>query len=154
MRVLVFKVAGARVGIALEGVREIVRAVAITALPESPAAVSGVIDLRGSVIPVFDLRRRFGAPAGELDPGERFVIARTARRTVALRVDEVDWIREIPDQEVQEVADLTTGSPYVAGVARAAEGLLLIHDLETFLSVAEEEALDVSLAAHGLREAQ
>lgn len=153
MRVLVFEVAGARIGVSLEAVQQIVRAVAITPLPEAPAAVAGVIGVRGSVVPVFDLRRRFGSPAGELDPGERFVIAKTARRTVALRVDEVEWIREVPGQAVQEMADLTTGSPYVAGVARMEDGLLLIHDLETFLSAAEEEALDGSLAAQAGREA-
>lgn len=145
MEMLVFEIAATRYAIALETVREVVRAVAITSLPKAPAVVAGVINLRGSAVPVYDVRARFGAPARALEPGERFVVARAGSRTAALRVDRVHWIHEVAPAEVQEVAGLVNDSAYVTGIARLADGLLLIHDLDTFLSASEAGELETSI---------
>lgn len=145
MQVLVFIIAGVRYAIALEAVKEIVRAAAVTPLPNVPPAVDGVLGYRGTAVPVFNMRFRFGAPARELEPAERFVIARTYRRTVALRVDSVDWIHDLATGEIQDLTELTAGSPYITGVTRITDELLFIHDLETFLSAAEAQDLEASL---------
>lgn len=145
MLILVYMTAGARFAMPLDSVQEIVRAVSVRPLPGAPPVIAGLVNYRGLAVAVFDLRVRFGAPAAELNPNERFVIARTSRRTVALRVDEVDWIREAAADDVQEVTDLTIGSPYLTGIIRVSDDLLFIHDLEAFLSEAEENDLEESL---------
>lgn len=147
MEMLVFEIAAARYAIPLDTVREVVRAVAITRLPKAPAVVAGVINVRGTAVPVYDVRARFGAPARELDPGERFVIVRAGSRTAALWVDHVHWIREVGPADVQDVAELVGGAEYVTGVARLADGLLLIHDLDGFLTASEAGELERVMGA-------
>lgn len=142
MNVMVFERESARYGIALEDVREVVRAVAITRLPGAPAVVEGVIDVRGELMPVLDMPRRFGLASRAVEPDELLILARAAARTVALRTQRVLWMGEI---EVEDAEHITSGAEYVAGVARLEDGLVLIHDLGTFLSQAEAAALDHAL---------
>lgn len=145
LRILVFELEHQRYGLPLGSVHEVVRAVAITRLPAAPAVVEGAIDLRGRVVPALDLRRRFGLPPREISPRDHLVIASTGGRLVALRVDRADWLVELEPDAVDEAADLGAGRDYVAGVARLPDGLVLIHDLETFLSEAEAATLDRAL---------
>lgn len=145
--ILVFEVEGTRYAVAAEVVQELVRAVAVTPLPEPPAVVEGVINVRGTVVPVFDLRRRFHLPPKPMEPSDQLVVARAGQRTVALHVDRVlDVVKIAPDALAGSDA-LGAGSRYVAGVAKLADGLVLIHDLSTFLSEAESEMLDASLSS-------
>jgi purine-binding chemotaxis protein CheW len=143
--VLVFEVAGARFAVPLDQVREVVRAVAIAPLPGAPPIVEGVIDYRGTTIPVLDLRNRFGLPAREPDPSESMVVARAGDRTVAIRVDHPDWLAAVDPSMVDESAAVTRGLRFV-GVARLPDGLALIHDLDGFLVEAEAERLDAALS--------
>jgi purine-binding chemotaxis protein CheW len=145
MDMLVFELAGSRYAIALDRVREVVRAVSITPIPGAPRAVAGVINVRGTAVPVYDLAERFGAPAHPLRLDERFIVARGDRRIVALRVDRVEWIRAVQTGDVEDASGLVSRTPYITGVARLADGLLLIHDLDSFLSAAEAGELETSM---------
>ncbi|MEP6689548.1 MAG: chemotaxis protein CheW [Gemmatimonadaceae bacterium] len=147
MELLVFQLDGARYALALDAVREVVRAVAVTPLPGAPDVVHGVIDVRGSVVPVFDLRARLGTTPREIDPDDQFVLANAGARVVALQVDRVEWMAEVDVTAVS--ADVARDTPHIAGVARLADGLVLIHDLETFLSESEVVALDDAMRAAG-----
>ncbi|HEX2206001.1 MAG TPA: chemotaxis protein CheW [Longimicrobium sp.] len=149
MEVLVFEVAGERYALALAAVREVVRAVAVSRLPGAPAAVQGVIGVRGALVAVLDLRARFGLPAKPVDPAEHFVIAHDGARTVALRADRVAGIERVDPAEVADPRAEVPGAPYVSGAARTAEGLVLVHDLAAFLDAGEAAALDAALAAEG-----
>lgn len=149
MEMLVFEIDTASYAVPLDRVREVVRAVAITRLPGAPRVVAGVINVRGRAMPVYDLGARFGAPEHPLRPDERFIVARANRRTVALRVDRVDWIRAVLPGEVEKASDLVSRPTHVTGVARLPEGLLLIHDLDGFLSAAEAEELETSIGSPG-----
>lgn len=125
--------------------REVVRAVAIAALPGAPRIVEGVIDFHGEIVPVLDIRTRFRLPANPLRPDQHFLVAVAGRRTVALRVDEaLDVVRVDPggvDARPQEL----TGLDHLKGVARRADGLVVIQDLERFLSLDEAAELDRAL---------
>ena len=147
MEILVFEVAGQRLGIRADTVREIVRAVTITPLPNAPAIVEGVINVRGTVVVVLDLRGRFGWPPRPLDPSNHFVLARAAHREVALRVDRATDLVTCDPAAVDRAEDVLVRSRYVAGVAKLADGLVLIHDLATFLSASEAAEVDVAIAA-------
>ncbi len=142
LQVLVFEVAGRRYGLPAEDVQELVRAVSIVPLPRAPAVVEGVINLRGRVVPVLDVRGRFRLPARPLEPGDHFIVARAGQRVVALRVDRaVDLVRLEP-ADVEEAGAVVPGVEYVGWVARLPHDLVLIHDLRTFLSQDEAAALD------------
>ena len=136
-------------------VERVIRAVEVTPLPKSPPVVIGVIDLEGTIVPVVNLRRRFRLPEREIEPSDQIVIARIAAegrmssedRLVGLVVDSVLEVIELNDERIVAPESIMPGLEYVAGVARLADGLLLIHDLDAFLSTDERRTLDGALAA-------
>jgi len=137
-----------RYGFRAGAVREVVRAVTITTLPNAPAVLDGIINVRGALVAVLDLRRRFDLSARPLDPSEYFVLARAGDRDVALRVDRATELISVDPADIDHGEPILCRSRYVAGVAKLADGLVLIHDLETFLSAAEAAAVDQALAGH------
>ena len=147
-----FLLDAARYALPLAAVERIVRAVEVTHLPGAPPIVLGAIDVQGRVLPVFDIRRRFGLPERDIDPADQFVIAHTANRTVALVVDEAQGVLQSPASDTISAASIATGLEHLRGVIRRPDGLVLIQDLDLFLSPAESRALDEALepgVAHG-----
>lgn len=130
----------------LSAVERVVRAVEITPLPKAPEVVLGVINVQGQVIPVVDARKRFRLPAGEMNLDDRFIIARTPRRLVALAVDSVAGIRELEDRQVVNAEQALPFAGYIQGVAKLEDGVVLIYDLDQFLSLDEEKALDAAIS--------
>jgi purine-binding chemotaxis protein CheW len=114
-------------------------------LPAAPAAVLGVIDVGGRVLPVFDPRARFGLRRRPLDPADHFLIARTSARTVALVIDAAHGLSEQPTDGMVEAALLTPGLDHIRGVIALEDGLVLIHDLEQFLTADDARVLDRAL---------
>lgn len=129
----------------LSAAERAIHAVEITPLPKSPEAVAGMINVRGQVLPVFSVRRRFRLPDRELLPEDQFIIAMAKRRRVALWVDEVRGVIECDAEAVTAMADIAPGTTDLAGVVKVADGLTLIHDLDLFLSLDEEAVLDQAL---------
>jgi len=144
-QLVVFRVDEQRYGLALAVVERIVRAVEVTSLPEAPAIVLGVIDVEGQVLPVLDLRRRLALPAREIDPASQFLIARTPRRKVVLVIDEALDVFALPTTGMVGAAQIVPRLKHVKGVVALADGLVLIQDLDQFLSLDEERALDHAL---------
>jgi purine-binding chemotaxis protein CheW len=134
---------------------QVVQMVAISPLPGSPAVVEGVVNVRGTLTPVFDLRTRLGLPPRPIDPGQHLVILRSADRQVAIRVDAATDFSSVPDGDVTTPATLaatgvgTVGTRHLAGAAATADGTLIIYDLRAFLSLDEAAALDDALAPAG-----
>jgi purine-binding chemotaxis protein CheW len=143
---LVFELAGARYALELECVREVLRAVFITPLPAAPAVIEGIIDIRGEIVPVYDARLRFGLPARPLHPDDVLVTAWTGERRVAVRCERAEWLGGVSAAAVSDAADLQLRSSRLSGVVRLEDGLVLIHDLASFLEQAERETLDRALA--------
>jgi purine-binding chemotaxis protein CheW len=129
-----------RCALPLDSVTRIVRAAEITPLPHSPDAVAGVIDVGGTVLPVFDLRRHLHLPARPLALSDQFIIVRTARRELVLVVDSVPGLIDGAATALPEVSD-------DGGLLLLADGLVLIHDLERVLTPGEEAALAAALQA-------
>lgn len=144
---LLFTIDDQRFALPLAQVRETVRAVAITPLVGAPGVVEGIVDVRGTVTPVLDLRRRFGLPPRPVSPEEHLVLAVAGARPVALRVDRATDVVTVPDESVTPAAPEDPATRHLAGVARLADGMVLIGDLEAFLLQGEREALERALAA-------
>jgi purine-binding chemotaxis protein CheW len=142
---LIFTLDGQRYALRLDNVERVIRAAAITPLPEAPEIVLGILDLQGEVIPVINLRKRFRLPERETSSADQFVVARTATLTLALVVDGTESVIDREGMEVIAPDDILTGVSYLEGVTRTDAGLILIHDLETLLFAAEEELLAQAL---------
>lgn len=147
MEVLTFDVDRHHYAISVNDVREVVRASAIVPLPDAPPVIQGVIDYRGRVIPVFDLRVRFGAPRRPVQPDEHFIVIRAADRVVALRADRAVGLERVEESNVQPRAAVSVAGAYVAGLATLEHGVVLIADAHAFLSESESALLAAALSA-------
>ena len=145
-RIVVFALDEPRYALLLSAVERVVRAVEITPLPKAPEIVLGIINVQGRIIPVIDVRQRFRLPTREMKLDDRFIIARTSRRQVALVVDSVTGFRELTEREIVNTEQALPFADYVKGVAKLEDNLVLIHDLDQFLSLDEEKAIDAALS--------
>ena len=143
---VVFRLENQRYAVQLRVVERIVNAVEVTPLPNAPATVLGVINVGGQLLPVFNLRRRFDLPVREIGPKDQFVIARTAVRPVALVVDEVEEVVNRADIHITPPAEIVGAVECIQGIARLEDGLVLIYDLEKFLSLQENRVLESALS--------
>lgn len=139
---LVFELAGHRYGLPASVVCEVCPAATLVPLPQGPSAIEGVLDVRGALVPVFDLRARLAVPARPIQPDEHLIIARASERRVAMRVDRALEVAHVPAHAV-ETPDGEL--PFVRGAARLAQGLIVIYDLDAFLSRAESAQLTSAL---------
>ena len=144
-QLLIFTLDEQRYALRLPAVERVVRAAAITPLPKAPDVVLGVLDLRGQVIPVINLRRRFRLPEREIRTQDQFVIAQAKLLTVALVVDGVECVLDASVEEIVAPDDILSGTGYLEGVTRTADGLVLIHDLSSLLFPEEETLLTQAL---------
>ena len=143
--VVVFTLADQRYGLPLARVKRSIRVVAITPLPEAPPIVLGVIDLAGVIIPVIDIRKRFGHPSRDIHLSDHLIVATTSRRTIALLVDEAKGVIEISSETYSPAEKILPGLKLFDGAGSLMDGLVLIHDLERLLSLDEEASIDRAL---------
>lgn len=145
LQVVVFVLDGQRYAFPLATVQQVLPMAAPAPLPEAPAIALGVISLHGVVVPVLDLRRRLGLPPREYGPADHLLVARSSRRLLAVPVDEALGVLEVAMESVVPPEAVLPRIGRVAGVVPLADGLLFIHDLDTFLSLDEEQGLAVAL---------
>jgi purine-binding chemotaxis protein CheW len=129
----------------LSVVERVLPMVAFSPLSGGPEIVLGAINLHGRVVPVLDLRRRLGLPECEYGPEAHVLAARARQRVLALPVDEVTGVQRVVADAVTAPDEVAPGLALVNGVAPLEDGILVIHDLDAFLSSEEEVALDRAL---------
>jgi purine-binding chemotaxis protein CheW len=142
---VVFLMDGQHYALALREVIRIVRAVEITRLPDAPAIVLGVVNVEGELIPVFNLRRRFLLPEREVCAQDQFLIASMGQRKAALVIDEAQGVIERQASEIVASDTVVPGLEHVRGMVKLDDGLVLIQDLEMFLSLDEAQSLQKSM---------
>lgn len=144
-----FNLAGLFLALPLDRVMRTVRAVAATPLPQAPDIVSGVVNIQGRIVPVINLRRRFGLAEREIALSDQLLIAHSATRLLAMIVDSVAGVIECDEKDFVAVDSVVAGTRHVTGIVRSPDGMVLIHDLDSFLSLEEERALDAALSPAG-----
>ena len=144
-QLVVFALGEQRYALHLSDVERIVQVVEITPLPKAPEIVLGVVNVHGQVIPVLNIRNRFRLPERDMNLSDQLIIARTAKRTVALVADSVRGIAELAAKEVIAAENVIPGMKYVEGVAKLEDGIVFIHNLDKFLCLEEENKLNDAL---------
>jgi purine-binding chemotaxis protein CheW len=153
IQLVIFTLEGQSYALELAGVHRVVHAVEVTPLPHAPDVVLGVINVQGDLMAVVNLRHLFRLPEREISLSDQLIIAdmpvrgserRTTRR-VALLVDTVTGVNLIEEQSIIAAKEVVSGLEYVQGIAKVADDLILIHDLERCLSLYEERMLDDAL---------
>ncbi len=135
MHILAYRVEDRFCGLPLSEVERVVPAVEVIPLIDAPPAVLGVINVAGGVLPVVSVRRVLGLPERPMELSDRLIIARWSSRRVALLADSVEGVLERSESEVVRADRIVDGPSHLDGVLKLRDGLLLIHDLEMFLSL-------------------
>jgi purine-binding chemotaxis protein CheW len=143
---LVFELAGRRYGLPAADVREIVRVVRIAPLPGAPAVIEGIINVRGRVVPVLDIRKRLGLEAKALEHVDHLIIAGIGDRLTALRVDRALGMMPINEGDMEDLRGIATNKQGIRWIAKIMDDLVLIpDDLRKLLSDADVNALEDAL---------
>jgi purine-binding chemotaxis protein CheW len=131
-------------GVEILRVQEIIRLVEITRVPHAPVFVEGVINLRGKIVPVIDLRKRFRLSRRDADKDTRIIVVELEDRVVGFMVDSVREVIRVDRTVIEPPPDLAIGidAHYITGVAKLEDRLLIILDLDEVLTVDEEKALE------------
>lgn len=131
LQLVSFNIGSEEFGVDILKVQEINRMVEITKVPQAPSYVEGVINLRGKVIPIIDLRKRFNLELKEQDKNTRIVVVDIKGNIMGMIVDSVSEVLRLPANTVEPPPDLVTGinSEYINGVAKLEDRLLIFLDL-------------------------
>jgi purine-binding chemotaxis protein CheW len=145
-----FELAGQKYAFRIERIQEIVIPAAITRIPEVPRYVDGVSNLRGTIIPIINLRALFGLEPREPDADTRTVVVNVGPRTMGCTVDSVTRVMRVAADQIQPAPDtvLASGRRYIDGFARLGDELFILLDVDQLLEPANlEEVHRVSLQA-------
>jgi purine-binding chemotaxis protein CheW len=145
-----FRIGRETFGLPISIVREIIRVPDITAVPDAPEYVEGVINLRGRIIPVLDLRKRFGEKQIEPDKKNRVVVVELEKRAIGLIVNSASEVLRIPPSEIEHPSNVFPEGDlnFITGVGKLKGRLVMLLDLNRMMQRGEfrrlEEAADVA----------
>jgi len=145
-QLVVFQLGAELYGCEISRVHEIIRLQSVTKVPRAPAFVEGVINLRGKVIPVVDLRRRFGLPTADHTRASRIVVVEIGDQVVGIVVDGVSEVLRVNSAIVEPPSPVVAGidSEYLHGIAKLSDRLVILLDLDRILAREERRALEVA----------
>jgi purine-binding chemotaxis protein CheW len=130
-------------GVDISQVREIIRMQEITRVPRAPEFIEGIINLRGKVIPVVDLRARFSMPETERTDEHRIVVVDVEGQDIGMVVDAVKEVSRIPSSSIEPPSSVitTNDSEYLTGIVKTDEKLIILLDIAKVISNSEAAAL-------------
>lgn len=143
LQLVSFNIGSEEFGVDILKVQEINRMVDITKVPQAPRYVEGVINLRGKVIPIVDLRKRFGLEVREHDKNTRIVVVDIDGSIIGMIVDAVSEVLRLPADTIEPPPNLVTGvnSEFIKGVAKLEDRLLIFLDLSKVVDATELAAI-------------
>lgn len=143
-----FKIGNEEYAVDILMVQEIIRMMQVTKVPNAPYFVDGVINLRGRIIPVIDLRSKLGLERKEADKDKRIIVVEVSGKTVGFIVDSVTEVLRIPASITEPPPDIITNinSEFIKAVGKLEDRLLILIDLEKILS--SNEKLELSNMEH------
>jgi purine-binding chemotaxis protein CheW len=144
-QIVVFEVDSEEFGVSIAAVESIIKMQAITHMPQAPAFVKGVTNLRGKLLPVIDMRKQFRLPPKEADSSSRIIVVRVDQTQVGMIVDGVSEVLTVSEQIVETAPALATtvDSAFITGIAKLDGRLVILLDLNRVLSNQEQADLSI-----------
>jgi purine-binding chemotaxis protein CheW len=144
VKVVSFHLGSEEYGVDIAQVQEIIRMVEITHVPRAPHFMEGVINLRGQLIPIIDLRTRFSMPRVDATKSTRIVVTEIGSKRVGIIVDSVSEVLNIPLEQVEDAPDMIAGvgTEYIQGVGKVGDRLIILLDLTMVISGDEKAQLE------------
>jgi purine-binding chemotaxis protein CheW len=143
LQLVSFNIDNEEFGIDILKVEEIIRVISITKIPNAPDFIEGVINLRGKVIPIIDLRTRLNRIRKEHDNNTRVIVVEVSGITVGFIVDSVREVLRIPKNITEPPPSIVTGvnSEYITAIGKLEDRLLILLDLDKVLNLRQKEEL-------------
>lgn len=150
LQLVVFHLADELYGLEISDVREIITVPAITPIPRAPSFIEGVINLRGRVVPLIDLRACFGMPRAERNRSTRVIVASVGADTVGMVADAVSQVIAVARSEVTppDPAVVDARTAYIRGIVRVEDKIVIWADLERLLTAQQQAESALLLAQH------
>jgi purine-binding chemotaxis protein CheW len=147
LQLVSFKIGDEEFGVDILSVQEINRMSQITKVPNTPEFIEGVINLRGRIIPVIDLRVKLGMVRKEHSKNTRIVVVELKGQTIGFIVDEVSEVLRIPKDITEAPPDMVGGvnADYITSIGKLEDRLLILLDLEKILSTSEFNVLETAV---------
>jgi len=144
LQLVTFTLGTEEYGVDIMRVQEIIRMQDITRVPQMPAFIEGVLNLRGNVIPVVDLRKRFALPTAEQTAQTRIVVVNVGDRTTGVVVDAVSEVLRLAEDQIEPPPAVVAGigHEYLRGVGKVGGRLIILLDLDRILTVTELNQLE------------
>ena len=145
---LTFTLGNEEYGLEILKVQEIKGYSLITRVPRSPEFVKGVLNLRGTIVPVIDLRARFGLERRDYDQFTVIIVVVVAGRAMGLIVDAVSDVLNLPQSEIAETPEFSNrvDTKFISGMGRAGDKLIILLDVEKLLSSDELQSVEAAQA--------
>ena len=143
MQLVSFRLAQEEYGIEITRVREIILMGEITRVPQTPSYVKGLINLRSTVIPVIDLRIRFGLAEADVTDESRIMVVNVSGKTIGIVVDAVSEVLRVSSEQIAPPPPtvVSLGTEYLTGLVKLEKQLLLLLDIDRLLGKEEADAL-------------
>jgi purine-binding chemotaxis protein CheW len=133
-QLVVFRLDGEEYGVPIGSVREVLRVPEISRVPQAPPHIRGVINVRGQIVPVVELRTRLGLEPLEVTPGSRVVVVESKDRAIGLLVDGASQVLQVAEDRITDGDDAPVGpQSCIAGLAQLDERLIILLDLQEAL---------------------
>lgn len=148
-QLVVFELSNEHYGVNISAVESIIKMQTITVVPHAPSFVEGVTNLRGTVLPVIDLRKRFGLALTEHGKETRIVVVDIDGVKVGMIVDGVSEVLSVSDDQIEPPSPIVTtvDSAFIRGIAKLEERLIIMLDLAKVLSVTEKGEIATAVPA-------
>jgi purine-binding chemotaxis protein CheW len=142
-QLVIFSLEKEHYGIHIADVESIIKMLPITRMPHSPQFVEGVINLRGAVLPVVDLRKRFGLSTSEPDRQTRIIVVTLSGLKVGIVVDSVAEVLTVSESDIETTPAMVTtaDSTFLTGIAKINDQLIIMLDLKKVLTLSEQSSL-------------
>lgn len=144
VQVIVFRLGEERYGVDISQVREIIRPSQITRIPNAPDFVEGVINLRGQITTIVNLRKRFGMLPKPIDNDTRIIVVEYNNAVIGMMVDTVNEVKYLPQKDIEALPSIITSreeAKFLKGVGKLPDGLLILIDLNKVLNDGDVERI-------------
>lgn len=143
LQLVSFKIGDAEFGVDILKVQEINKMMELTIVPNTPSFIEGVVNLRGRIIPVINLRSRLGLEIKEYDSETRIIVVELDDKTIGFIVDQVEEVLRIPKDITEPPPEVVSGvnSEYITAIGKLEDRLLILLDLSKILSNEERKEL-------------
>jgi purine-binding chemotaxis protein CheW len=146
-QLVVFELANEHYGVEISTVESIIKMQEITRIPHSPLFVEGITNLRGLVLPVIDLRKRFGMETQEISRDSRIMVVALGTMKVGMIVDAVSEVLRVPSESIEAHPSMTTSSKanFITGIAKLTDLLVILLDMSKILTTDEQSELTAAV---------